>query len=615
MSHIKIVTGTNAMKMLVVQLGDAADVLRSLMALRGAKQNYPQIDIHFIVRKKHSEPLKYVSWISNIYELDVDGIVGPLLRKESTEEFALEKIINWLAQFSDQNWDFVVNWTFDEISSYLMALIPGSTKLGYSRYRDLSLSHADGWSQYVQSTRASLISQNIHLTDIYATQLLTAIQVMIGEPQADKDSSITNKNFFEFEKNDHDIEVSRNDYEKKWIAVFVDAEKNNHNWTEKNWAHLISEIISNHPECHIVLMGDKKAAKINKRILNNLEDWEINTKKIISLIGDEDFSVTAQIISECRWVVTENAAVLQLAGLLGTRILYISKDSFINFDKSPYGNGHWIVSLGSERTTQEHLRESLVDEYCFSELVYFVWKYASHEWVHGRNLTLSDYLTGYGIEIDKIKSIKISRSKVRSMTHGGGVCYELMNNLPINGEEWVAQVVGYLARSWYCGWAPEPANEVERDRIMPEIVRELRMLIEPASVLKQLYSKSIMISNEISQVASKLRSQNIVDIEHKQRLSVLGGELAELEKLAEKLSAIHPYFTIFTSLSKVMMHNLNDANLKRLGEQGAMAYGQLLEGVKLFEEWIRATINVVRPQEVVQNKFRTAKIIPLKSLQ
>ena len=66
-------------------------------------------------------------------------------------------------------------------------------------------------------------SQNIHLTDIFTTQFLTALQIHLGDPQGDGSSPVTSREFFALEADIENQIPEINSY-RKWIAVQVGAD-------------------------------------------------------------------------------------------------------------------------------------------------------------------------------------------------------------------------------------------------------------------------------------------------------------------------------------------------------------------------------------------------------
>src|SRR3954468_247924 len=82
---------------LVIQLARLGDTLQSLMALRAAKQLYPNLEIHFVAREKFAHAARKVPWLQSVITLPTDALLGPMVRGEKNEEQALGEVARWLA--------------------------------------------------------------------------------------------------------------------------------------------------------------------------------------------------------------------------------------------------------------------------------------------------------------------------------------------------------------------------------------------------------------------------------------------------------------------------------------------------------------------------------------
>ena len=134
-------TSQRQLRVVIIQLGRTSDVLQSLMSLRAAKQLYPHLQFHMVVREKFSDAAKKVVWLDGVTLLPNTTVFSAPLREEN-----LKSLSAWLLPLTQKPWDLIINWTFSETSSYLTALLPGFIKTGYSRRDDGSLSAIDGWS-------------------------------------------------------------------------------------------------------------------------------------------------------------------------------------------------------------------------------------------------------------------------------------------------------------------------------------------------------------------------------------------------------------------------------------------------------------------------------------
>ena len=87
------------LRCLVIQLARTGDTIQSLMALRAAKQLYPQLEIHFLVRERFSNAAKRISWLSSVITLPTDALLGPFLAGTKDETRQLRR-----SQFGSRHW-------------------------------------------------------------------------------------------------------------------------------------------------------------------------------------------------------------------------------------------------------------------------------------------------------------------------------------------------------------------------------------------------------------------------------------------------------------------------------------------------------------------------------
>lgn len=577
---------------LIIQLAGLGDTIQSLMALRAVKQLYPELEVEVVVRSYCEEAVQRIPWIEKIHVLPVEELVVGLKEGKKTENEALAQVADWLRPVADRAWDFVVNWSYSEASSWLTAVVPGVVKLGFSRKDDKTFSCEDGWSHYIQGIVQGEVQQNIHLTDILTTQLLTALQIHLGEPNDDGNVPVTSKEFFSLKERKGILEWGRRDTSRRWLSIQLGRGPKGVKWEAVNWAKLIAAILKRHPETGFVLLGSKSDREDAKKIREEVnEECGWPEDRMINLVGKTGFDEWVSVVGNSSWVISADTAVVHLASVLGTRVLNISLGQ-VNFSESgPYGNGHYVV-CGREGVALD------------AGSVYSVWSYANGEWSHRQKKTIEEHFELLGHE-ELLSKINVFRTKIRASSEGGGVVYELALKRSLQLEDWVAIVMGQVARAWYCGWVAPVGLELKRDQIAPKLLRELREMQESASVILKVCREAVHVSLAIASKGVSLRSQSLMSLEDKKEFEEMNQKLQELDGLMERISQVHFAFKAFSQMSKVMMHNMSGNRISELAKESAENYRQLTEGVELFIDWLRYTLNLARPMDA-------AKILPFR---
>ena len=583
---------SGTVRCLVIQLARLGDTLQSLMALRAAKELYPQIEISFLTRESFSIAAKRVPWIHQVYTLPADQLVGPVLKGHKDETQALQDLTQWLLPLLEKPWDMIINWSFSEASSYLTSLLPGRIKLGYTRRKDSTFAAADGWSHYVQGVVQQKVPQDIHLTDILTTQFLTALQIHIGDPAANGESTVTSKYFFSLSLKQSEMDKLSKDPTKRWLGIQLNNSPRTHHcthhWDTKNWASLIEKILTNFPEYGIYLLGTEEEAPLEQALLQELSPKIKSSKAFISLVGKTDFDLWASTISTCQWLFSANSSAVHLGAILGTRIIHISLGQSSFSETGPYGNGHYIISSKTALSNQVEINQPSMTA------VYSAWTYGNSEWRHLRKLSVDDHLQLLRLP-ELSQDTQIFRSQIRQSGDGGGVRYEPLLPKPLELHTWTALVVGHMARAWYCGWVPEIGKELIRGSITPPLVKKLRELQESTDVLSRVYEKAYQTALSLKSKTLHLKSEKLMGIQDREELQQLGATLIELDELTERIAKLQPPFQCFQEMSKVLMHHLSGTHLGEISQEAANSYQQLKEGVGIFKEWVQFTLNLAKP--------------------
>jgi len=574
------------------------DTLQSLMALRAAKQLYPQLEIHFLAREKFAAAARRVPWIKSVITLPSEQLLGPVLNGKKSEVQAVADIARWIGPLVKDPWDFVVNWSYSEASSYLTGLLPARVKLGYTRRRDTTFSGADGWSHYIQGIVQGAIGQNIHLTDILTTQLLTALQIHVGDPANEGNSPVTSKGFFSLQLGEDELNALGHDLNRKWIGVQLGAAQDAKTWPTDRWTKFLNYVLDRNPDQGIVLLGGPEDEGRAKMILSHFEKLgHSRASSIVSLVGKSSFDLWASVVSRCQWVIAGDTAVIHLASVLGTRVLNLSIGPVRWSETGPYGNGHYVISssLPCQGCAD---RDPLGTHTCRAdvtpEALYATWSYAANEWAHRRQISIDSHFSRLGWS-NHLTAIGIYRARIRGTQDGGGVVYEPLLQRPLRLDDWSSMVIGHIARSWYCGWTPGIGQELKREAIAPNLIKQLRELDEASDVLQKICTEAKATALNINRRGSNLKSDKVMNLRDRNDLRELGKKLMELDALVERMGKAHDGLRAFAQMSKVLMHHLRGQQLAELGKETADSYRHLSDGIVILRDWIKYTLSLAKP--------------------
>jgi ADP-heptose:LPS heptosyltransferase len=567
---------------LVLQLGGGTEILQSLIALKAAKQLYPAMEITLVCREEYAGIPAEVSWLEDVVALPIARWANPINAGAKLTEDLLPEAAQAIARLAGTQWDILANWTFNDSSSFLSALIPAQHRLGYTRRADLDFSSGDGWSQFIHAFIQQGVPQNIHLVDILTTQLLTALQVRHGDPIDAGNQPVTGKDFFTSLRTAGDKLL---DPSRTWIGIQVDPF-----WTARQWARLIELATERHPEIQVVLLGEESRRELAREAIKAVAAT-ITEKRVLNLVGETDLDLWVDCITQCDWIITGNGLPANLSSILGTRALQVCREHSPDFTGAAYGNGHLFL----------HPTDLSVP--VVPEAAYAAWSYLHFEWSHRRSRNFEQHLAslGFGGLSDWI-DLRISR--IRPSDDGGGVTYESEFTRPLAPKDWLAVVNGQIARLWYCGWTAAEGSELTRATIRPVLLQELRALDESSSVLLRVSREAVRSARELHQRAVALKSSKIMSVEDREDLESRGKRILELQKLVDRLAKADEHLAGFSTLLKVMMHNLEGEHIAEISRETAVAWQQVERGAELMRSWLKHTLQMARPMAVVPEPFQ-----------
>ncbi|MBI4924777.1 MAG: hypothetical protein HY843_02540 [Bdellovibrio sp.] len=455
----------------------------------------------------------------------------------------------------------------------------------------------DGWSQYIHATllkNTNKLTQNIHLIDILTTQLLTALQIQAGESKSNESSAIFSKQFFQvdqkFSKNyesekEKDFGLNSKIFSKKWITINLEP---NLKGTELKYiAEFTHFILNDNLDVAIFFVGSAASESLKEKINQLLLRYNLDLSQVFYFFGQTDLFIYLLSQSQRIFSFSQNETLNQLASVLGTKIFtYISRTDFI-YEYGPYGNGHYIISGD---------KHEILDP----EILYTIFMYADQEALHKNRTPLREFLKIHGLTAVP-ENLQIYRSKIRIPNEGGGVYYEPLLYKQIHFDEWFAQVIGHIARHWYCGWTPAIGKELRRSTLNPNLLQFLRNLNESTDALIKIYEESKNTAIKIQKKCKGLPSAKIMAINNKEELHCLTNKLLELENLVIQLSKIHFPLTFFVNAEKVLMHNLRGSQLLELSHEMSLSFDQLKQGCEILKSWIDFTLKLVKPVAVEIN--------------
>ncbi len=433
----------------------------------------------------------------------------------------------------DQIWDFIINWSTDPKMAEMAERLNASKKLG-----KIGASQADGWSRYMEGAfQLDLFDHRIHRIDCLTTQILTALLITCGE------GTFAQTPFFGPHEDFFPCDAS-----KKIITILAHPQDND------SWPCFAELLESRHPDWEVFFLTSTSHEEPSR----------------LRIISTQDPAIWLSLLQQSQWVCSqEHSAATLLASLLGTRTLLLTLSPDVYPLKNlahvgPYGDGHYAMTLTS--------REPAADS---AYLLYGLWSYASNEWAHERRTSLDTHFLALGWPGLLERASSIVRSRIQTSSEGGGVVYERIDAHLMGINEWMSQVTAHTARSWYCGWAPEP--RLDRKRLHPELIHTVRDLRIQSQDLRSIYEQECIIYNDL--------------------LAGRSGDLTDLLRQKDTFRQQAPLLTFFLAMEQIWQRALpTDIEATACAILCREAALLIIDGLSVLELWCEATISHARPQ-------------------
>lgn len=336
------------MKILILQLARFGDILQTWPSLKGLRRIYPKAEIHILTRKNFVSAIEDFGLVNNIWLLDSEAILQPLLHNENYKESIL--VINELIQrLNQEDFNIVINLSFSSFSSHLISKIKTKQVRGYSRFADGTVDFADTTSAYFYAQVGVGRSNRIHICDLFAK--------VAGVELIKEDWDFSNL-------------AKVKNFESRYIVVHLGASNSKKQYPVDLWLKALNKFIENN-ECDIVLIGTENEKQLSEKIVNRCN----NKERIINKTGATKFSDLIELFSYAQGFVGCDSAPLQLASLVNLKSLNLSFSTVNFWETGPKSANSRVLY---KNTPQDLIPETVAVEmnhlvnqtYSFEPMVY-----------------------------------------------------------------------------------------------------------------------------------------------------------------------------------------------------------------------------------------------------
>ncbi len=298
------------MKILLLQLARFGDIFQTWPTIHALKRNFPDCEIHILVRSKFESAIALLPQVDRIWTLDSEKIIRTLI--DGGFYASVESLNSLVHQLSEQGFDQVINLTFSNFSGFLTTKISSKTKRGYVRFRDGTPTFADSYSKYFYSQTGVGESNQIHVCDLFAK--------VAGTELCNEDWNF--KPLFQRSQTG------------RYVAIHLGASHPKKCLPIHTWSEVVDQLVKK--QVPIKLIGNKDEIRLAEYILDR-------TPSVDNLVGKTTFKETFEIVASASVFAGCDSSPLQIASLMGTPALNLSFATVNYWETGPKSSGSRIL--------------------------------------------------------------------------------------------------------------------------------------------------------------------------------------------------------------------------------------------------------------------------------
>lgn len=315
------------MKILLVQLARLGDIYQTWPVLKALKRTYPGVELHLLTRTKFADACPDSSLIDCHVALDTRDFLAPLIDEKPGIDQTLAKIEAFCEGLRTEHYDRVINLTFSPFSSYLVDEISDSHSVvsGYTRFADGFLQIPDDGSAYFYAQVGVGRANRLHVTDLFAH--VAGVELKESDWQF--------------------APISTQEMSERAILIHVGASRLDKTLSWSKWLQVVKQLADSTQSGwrgHVVLIGSPDEQELAEKIASSSISG-----RIVNLVGRTSLKEVFEMVGEAALLIGGDSAPVQMASLLGTKVLNISLPVVNFWETGPRAKGSRIFAIASEQ--------------------------------------------------------------------------------------------------------------------------------------------------------------------------------------------------------------------------------------------------------------------------
>lgn len=310
------------MKILVQQLARLGDIYMSWPALRALKRIHPDCELHFLTRSKFEAAAEGIRAVDRHIAMPTSFLLEPLIRPNLDLAESVRRLDGFIQDLKSENYDWIINFTFSPVSSYLTHAIshPHTRVTGYTRHEDGFLGIPDEVSAYFYAQAGVGGSNRAHLADLFIS--------MLGYEYVESDWESPHVDGRDFGLPD--------DY----IVIHIGASEARKTLPPFKWARVLKNFFDHNLKVPVVMIGSAQERPLGEAI-----EAGVSRGRIINLIGQTQLREIFHLLRGAQLLIGGDSAPMHMAGLTNTPSLNISFESVNFWETGPKASRSFIYKV------------------------------------------------------------------------------------------------------------------------------------------------------------------------------------------------------------------------------------------------------------------------------
>ncbi len=323
------------MKILVLQLARLGDIYMTWPVLRGLRRHYPDAEIHFLTRPRFEPAVEGLHAFDRHISIPTRNIMEPLVKADADTQESLARMSSFVTELKNENYDWVINFTFSPLSSYLTHAVSGpeAKVSGYTRFADGSFNPAGELVNYFFAQVGADRENRVHLADFFAA--------MVGV------------DFIEEDWGAPFLSATRADLPTNYITMHIGASESHKTLAPEQWARALMQVATRYPQTSVVLIGGTNEKPLAQKILRLVKNV-----KVVNWVGETSLKEIFTILAKTELLIGGDSAPIHMAALTDTPTLNVSVGRVNFWETGPKANlGFIYKATSADQVSPERLGE------------------------------------------------------------------------------------------------------------------------------------------------------------------------------------------------------------------------------------------------------------------